>query len=544
MSSGGQPNAYSLEFQKDAKRHQLDVLPVAVTLTTLVSGSIIGLGIWTYGKSYYYESVVLGFLWIVFNTYHIHKANDRVEADYYSSYAGGTHLSMDVAAWYKVESMLTVYALLLLIIHGMCNEWAFNDELLQGWYFLILLYLFEIEQDQFTNTIFVPIILALVLFILKLLFRCPDDAPTDAIKKKELLCTFGLWLLMVIVYAVLSYTGAAGSDASRSRDSQSDGGTAMPSGNYSENRSSIVEPGTHFLVGLMVLASYMTLRVIERAKRVVWKKNVLKMKAAVRERQRSRQRDLEAAESAAAAAAGSEAQPQSAEDQDVLEDEVEDDTDDGAPEPWVQQKLNNWMASESNSIPRSTPIGMQRIAPGLEVEDFPPENDAGAPSAAVRNPPGTSTEAITDNVAALLVAPRETPPLPAGSGSTELLDVDSSSNSEGESLSASSSCVDTSAGAGATEAADQGITKQPEEQGIPGKVLESQSSIPTVIEPPPTGVDTRLTREGRAVLAAFERAANVPAEDSMLANARPDSDVPADSSIVGASQLPEEETNS
>lgn len=102
---------------------------------------------------------------LAFLTYHIHDANDKVSAYYRDTYAGERHFNLPLEGWRKLETMLVVYGILALITHCMCNRERFHDEILLAFWLLVVLFFFEATPNDFSNTVFVPIMAALAVFV-------------------------------------------------------------------------------------------------------------------------------------------------------------------------------------------------------------------------------------------------------------------------------------------------------------------------------------------------------------------------------------------
>ena len=76
----------------------------------------------------------------------------------------------------------------------MVNQIRLNDELFSGWFYVILIFLFELEKGAFHNSVFLPLLFVLLCFLCKVVFQCSNDVP-NALKPGDL-CICGCWWVL------------------------------------------------------------------------------------------------------------------------------------------------------------------------------------------------------------------------------------------------------------------------------------------------------------------------------------------------------------
>jgi len=278
MADANEPLPIAHEVQIEVKQNQLSILPAAVVLTCLVGSTIGFLAILMAMFKLSYEMTYLGFMLLIFLVYHIYDADakarqpynehgavivSQVQSDYGTPES--THFGLDLLTWKKLETMMVVYGILMLITHCMCLQERLSEELFQGFWFILLLFMFEAETKgshedtegaEFHNSVFIPILFALLAFTIKLMVKCPDAIPSEIIYK-DLGWSFVLWICTIVFYSIESV--------------------------FLDDPNQIIRPFHHFFALLLVLASIFTLNAVESAK----------AKAKKKERQRERQRERE-----------------------------------------------------------------------------------------------------------------------------------------------------------------------------------------------------------------------------------------------------------
>ncbi|CAD7926116.1 unnamed protein product [Amoebophrya sp. A120] len=326
-----------LEHQKNFKQSQLEVLPAAVVLTFLVSGGYVSVGFFLYFKNYLFEAMFAAFWSVVFITYHVHEVNAKVSAPYTDLYAPGKHFNLDVQSWQKLETTFSVFGLLLVINHSMCNVYPFSDEVFQALSFILLLYVFEVETStKYDNAIFIPVIIGLFIFLVKLLLLCRSEEEDD-LERKQMGCAFAIWILCIIYYGTTRILMSF-------HDSEEE-----------RNKNVVLQPERHFLALLICVAILVSVQSVEKTKKRFEKQRINRSRrhgnnpwGGPRGR-RSRNLALGAEEGTSL--------------QSWVEDSSNAPGGSGPDEPYetdVQRKLDMFA---------STPIGMQRISPGADEEE-------------------------------------------------------------------------------------------------------------------------------------------------------------------------------
>lgn len=223
------------------------IMPSAICNIMIVSLGILVLAIYFFTRrKLYYESLLAFLAWLTFISYHSHEIimkvkQDVVKADleHGAQYYDEKYFGYTVLGWRKLMQLMSVNGIICVITQCMCNEEKYYDELINSAWLCVLIVAFEVEEVNFSHSIFLPILIQLCLFVFKLMLRCNNNI-ANQLQVSDLAFAFVLWLFALLFFMMSSVT---------------------------EDDVHTINRPLHFLFVLMLcLAIYVTLEAVRRAR--------------------------------------------------------------------------------------------------------------------------------------------------------------------------------------------------------------------------------------------------------------------------------------